>query len=99
PRDHDPHSDAPPTHVRSTSQPLHHATPTLMPSAPLFPSEGQTRHYTFSTTDPGVDTFSVQATSGGSVGTVSNLAFDPATGAGSLDGESRRVKSSRYVIV
>ena len=33
----------------------------------------------------GVDTFSVVASSGGSVGTVSNLTFNPVTGAGSFD--------------
>src|SRR5207247_9544309 len=48
-------------------------------------NEGQTQHYTFTTCDPGVDTFSIVATSGGSVGTISNLVFDSATGAGSFD--------------
>src|SRR5207302_1975092 len=48
-------------------------------------NEGDTKHYTFTTTDPTTDTFSVVANSGASVGTVSNLVFDSATGAGSFD--------------
>jgi CSLREA domain-containing protein len=59
--------------------------PRVTLSGPASANEGQTQHYTFTTSDPGQDTFSVVATSGGSVGTVSNLAFDSATGAGSFD--------------
>jgi hypothetical protein len=52
---------------------------------PAAADEGQTKSYTFTTSDPGTDTFTIVATSGGSVGTVSNLVFDAATGAGSFD--------------
>ncbi len=47
--------------------------------------EGQTVHYTFTASDPGKDVISVATTSGGAVGTVSNVLFDNATGQGSFD--------------
>lgn len=59
--------------------------PTVTLAGPTSAAEGQTKHYTFTTTDPGTDTFSVLATSGGAVGTVSNLVIDSNTGAGSFD--------------
>ena len=59
--------------------------PTVTISGAVSANEGETQHYTFTTSDPGDDTFSVVATSGGAVGTVSNLVIDSATGAGSFD--------------
>ncbi len=47
--------------------------------------EGQIRHYTFTTSDPSLDSISVVATGGGVVGAVSNLVFEADTGAGSFD--------------
>ena len=72
-------------HVVSTTIHILNVAPTVTLSGPTTANEGQTKHYTFTTTDPGPDTFSVVATSGGSVGTVSNVVFDSLTGAGSFD--------------
>src|SRR5436305_1673075 len=58
---------------------------TAAPAAPSTPAP-RARWATWpTTTDPGADAFTVAAASGGSVGTVSNLAFDPATGSGGFD--------------
>ena len=59
--------------------------PTVTLSGPATAGEGQTKSYSFTTTDPGSNSFTVIATAGGAVGTVSNLVFDLATGAGSFD--------------
>jgi PKD repeat protein len=71
--------------VASQSVTVNNVAPTVALNGPAAAAEGQTKHYTFTAGDPGADTLSVSATSGGSVGTVSNLAFDPATKAGSFD--------------
>ena len=53
---------------------------------PNIAGEGETRHYTIRTSDPGTaDTFSTVNVSGGTSGTVSNLTFNSATGTGSFD--------------
>ncbi len=59
--------------------------PAVVLSGAVSADEGQTKHYTFTTSDPGADTFAVVATSGGAVGTVTNLVFNAATGSGSFD--------------
>ena len=61
--------------------------PTVSLLGPATANEGQTKSYTFTTSDPAGlnDTYSIVATSGGSVGTITNLVFDSATGAGSFD--------------
>ena len=47
--------------------------------------EGQTWHYTFTTSDPGADTFSVAAPTAAPDAAISNVTFDAATGSGSFD--------------
>src|SRR5207302_995945 len=60
--------------------------PTVTLFGPSTANEGDTNHYTFTTSDPGAhDTFSVVAVSGGAKGTVKKLVFDSTTGAGSFD--------------
>ena len=59
--------------------------PNVLLNGATSANEGQTKHYTFTTTDPGADTFSIVAISGGLVGTVSNQIFNSASGAGSFD--------------
>ena len=54
-------------------------------SGPTNVDEGDTLTYRFTTTDPGDDTFSLVATSGGSAGTVVNQVFVPGTGEGFFD--------------
>ena len=71
--------------VASSIIAITNAAPTVSLVGPSSANEGQTKHYTFTTTDPGIDAFSVVATSGGSVGTISNLVFNGLTGAGSFD--------------
>jgi hypothetical protein len=72
-------------HVVSTTINILNVAPTVTLTGPATASSGQTKHYTFTTTDPGTDTFSIVATSGGAVGTVSNIVFNSHTGAGSFD--------------
>ena len=60
--------------------------PTLSLVGPNTAHTGHTKHYTFTTYDPGVDTFAFAAGSpscGGSA--LSNASIDPGTGAGSFD--------------
>src|SRR5207244_1326421 len=78
-------SDGAASQLAALSIYVSNVAPTVTLSGPGSANEGDTKHYTFTTSDPGTDTFSVVATSGGSVGTVSNLVFDSATGAGSFD--------------
>src|SRR5439155_5722004 len=59
--------------------------PTVTLTGPASAYGGQIQHYTFTTSDPGADTFSIAATSGDAVGTVSNLLFNRVTGAGNFD--------------
>ena len=47
--------------------------------------EGETKTYSFTSSDPGDDTFTLVRQSCGVSGTLSNAAFDTATGAGSFD--------------
>ncbi len=64
---------------------VENVAPTVTLNGMAAGTEGATLHYTFTTSDPGADTFSLVAISGGSVGTVSNVVFNSATGAGSFD--------------
>src|SRR5207253_790145 len=73
------------SNVSTVNVAVANVAPTVTLVGPSSASEGQTKHYTFTTSDPGVDTFSVVATAGGGVGTVSNVLVDCATGAGSFD--------------
>jgi PKD repeat protein/Ca2+-binding EF-hand superfamily protein len=59
--------------------------PTVTLSGLASADEGQIRHYTFTTSDAGLDSISVVATGGDVVGAVSNLVFEADTGAGSFD--------------
>jgi predicted RNA methylase len=47
--------------------------------------EGQTKSYTFTTSDPGDDTFTVLGITAGPDATISNQVFDASTGTGSFD--------------
>ena len=47
-------------------------------------NEGQTKTYSFTTSDPGADTFTVVSKGCGDAATISDYTFDPATGAGSF---------------
>ena len=71
--------------VVSTNIAIINVAPTVTLTGPATATAGQTKHYTFTTTDPGPDTFSIVATGGGSVGTVSNVVFNSLTGADSFD--------------
>src|SRR5262249_60050297 len=93
-----PHTSAAPTpyttlyrsdnalsNVASIDVAVANVAPTVTLSGVNGANEGDTKHYTFTTSDPGADTFTLVATSGGSVGTISNLAFNGATGPGTFD--------------
>jgi RHS repeat-associated protein len=64
---------------------VHNVVPTVKLVGPDNAYEGGTAHYTFTTSDRGNDAFSVVATNGGAVGTVSNETFNGVTGEGSFD--------------
>ena len=49
------------------------------------PMRVTTHGYSYTTSDPGVDTFAVVSSSCGANGTLSNASFNAATGAGSFD--------------
>jgi hypothetical protein len=58
--------------------------PEVTLTGPTSASEGQTKPYLFSFTDPGADTWTRSASCGAS-GTVANSTFDPSTKSGSFD--------------
>ena len=64
-------------HVDSTTISILNVAPTVTLTGPTTANAGQTKHYTFTATDPGTDTFSIVATSGDSVGAVTNQRFGP----------------------
>src|SRR5205823_6307387 len=72
-------SDGASSNVSAIDVAVSNVAPTVTLSGPGSASEGQTKSYTFSTSDPAADTYTVEATSGGSVGTVSNLVFNRAS--------------------
>jgi hypothetical protein len=59
--------------------------PTVTLSGSTSAGEGETKSYSYTTSDPGQDTFSLVSQSCGTNGTLSNDSFDSATGAGSFD--------------
>ena len=59
--------------------------PTVTLAGDSAANEGQTKHYTFTTSDPAPDTFSLVSESCGANGTLSTAAFDGNTGTGSFD--------------
>ncbi|MFQ6026083.1 MAG: Ig-like domain-containing protein [Dehalococcoidia bacterium] len=59
--------------------------PTVTLTGDSSANEGDTKTYSFTTSDPGDDTFSVIRQNCGVSGTLSNAVFDTATGAGSFD--------------
>ena len=61
--------------------------PTVSLFGPTSANSGETKHYTFTTSDPGVDTFLtiVGYPDGGLYGTVSNFTFNPLNGSGGFD--------------
>jgi hypothetical protein len=65
--------------------PAPNVAPTVNLSGLASADEGQTQSFSFTTTDPDLNTFSIVAISGGAVGTISNLLFNSNTGAGSFD--------------
>ena len=65
---------------------VHNVAPTVALSGPTSADEGQTKHYTFTTTDPGQDTFTLFSVSCGTNGTVvAPASFNTTSGAGSFD--------------
>jgi hypothetical protein len=64
---------------------VNNVAPTVTLSGDNSANEGQTKSYTFTTSDPGQDTFSLVSESCGANGTLSNAAFNGTTGAGSFD--------------
>ncbi len=69
----------------STSITVLNSAPTVVLAGSTKADEGQTVHYTFTASDPGKDIINIAATSGGTVGTVSNVLFDSTNGQGSFD--------------
>ncbi|HKF91159.1 MAG TPA: PKD domain-containing protein, partial [Acidimicrobiia bacterium] len=59
--------------------------PVVTVSGPTGAAEGELKHYTFTTTDAGTETFTLVSSSCGVGNTLSNPAFTAATGAGSFD--------------
>src|SRR5437667_8063431 len=78
-------SDGANSNVSSIAVAVSNVAPTGTLSGPGSASEGQSQHYTFSTSDPGQDTFSVVSITASPNATLSNQSFDSATGAGSFD--------------
>jgi parallel beta-helix repeat protein len=69
----------------SLSVDVSNVAPTVMLVGPASANDGQTLSYTFTTSDPGSDTFPNFVINGGDYGSVSNTVFDSMTGAGSFD--------------
>jgi hypothetical protein len=63
---------------------VNNVAPTVSLSGPTSANEGQSRHYTFTSSDPGADTISLGSQSCGSGNTLSNAVFN-ADGSGSFD--------------
>ena len=59
--------------------------PTVNLSGPTSSDEGQTKLYTFTTDDPGQDTFSLLTITCGAAGTLSHQTFNVNTGSGEFD--------------
>src|SRR5437667_263321 len=78
-------SDCANSNVSSIAVAVSNVAPTVTLSGPGSATEGQSQHYTFSTSDPGQDTFSVVSITAGSDAIISNQTFDSATGSGSFD--------------
>jgi len=68
----------------STTVSILNVPPTVTLSGPNSADEGETKSYSYSTSDPGIETFTHTASCGAN-GTLSNDSFDGATGAGSFD--------------
>jgi hypothetical protein len=64
---------------------VQNVAPTVTLSGATSADEGAVVSYSFTTSDPGVDTFSLVSQSCGAGGTLSNAAFSSATGTGSFD--------------
>lgn len=69
----------------SLSVDVSNVAPTVTLNGPTSAIDGQTLGFTFTTFDPGADTFQNLVISGGAHGVVSNIVFDSNTGAGSFD--------------
>jgi hypothetical protein len=78
-------SDGANSNTSTVTVAIANVAPTVTLSGPTSANEGQTKHYTFTTSDPGQDTFSLVGQSCGASGTLSNPLFTTATGAGSFD--------------
>src|SRR5207244_806082 len=64
---------------------VNNVAPTVTLAGAASANEGDVKHYTFTTSDPGADTFSLVSETCGTNGTLSNAAFTSSTGAGSFD--------------
>src|SRR5215211_7831991 len=69
----------------SISVTIANIAPTVTLTGGNSANEGQLNSYSYTVSDPGAETFSRDAHSCGTNGTLSNAAFNPATGAGSFD--------------
>src|SRR5207247_7973537 len=78
-------SDGAASNVSSISVDVSNVAPTVTLSGPGSANEGDTKHYTFTTSDPGTDTFSAVATSGGAVGRSEERRVGSETGSGSFE--------------
>ncbi len=59
--------------------------PTVILSGPTSANVGNVLSYSFTVSDPGLDTFNLLVVDGGSGGTITAATFDPTTGSGSFD--------------
>jgi hypothetical protein len=75
------------TDTRSATFSVHvnNVAPTVTLSGSQSVAEGSTATYSYTTSDPGAETFTRGAQDCGAGGTLSNASFTPATGAGSFD--------------
>src|SRR5207247_1160442 len=69
-------SDGANSNVSAIEVAVSNVAPTVTLSGPGSASEGQSQHYTFSTSDPGQDTFSVVTITASPAATISNQSFD-----------------------
>lgn len=59
--------------------------PTVILNGPTSATVGNTLSYSFTVSDPGLDTFNLLEIDGGAGGAISLITFDPSTGSGSFD--------------
>ena len=78
-------SDGEDSNIDTISVTIANVAPVVTLNSPSSTDEGNTEFYSFTTVDPGDDTFVLLSQSCGANGTLSNDSFTAATGAGSFD--------------